>query len=306
MKAIYKLIEAMLVKMGFEGAAIQSVNLETGVIQSLVVKVDIPVRTLKPHLMRYLRDWEPLWGPDVDNHPVAQYCSGAVLLKAGPVTLETLQFEVSVSAAHLRLVDVEPDWLNEGVNREKLDYVYYRSSNADKDLILGMVENGHNFISHLHGQLRSRLSQVLPLIFAVTEKVAESSVPQVLTRFFSVDHQINTQIVVEPVPVSVADQIISANWDVSSISGADKFLNHVNRYLSGRVMKRRIYAVIESCNDGPLTLDANLGCFTSPLLVTEYKMVQSHSSSLYRKAINNSLKQINSYAPEHSDDLLYM
>ncbi|PXB34454.1 hypothetical protein DL189_23690 [Enterobacter hormaechei] len=49
-----------------------------------------------------------------------------------------------------------------------------------------------------------------------------------------------------------------------------------------------------------------LGCFTSPLLVTEYKMVQSHSSSLYRKAINNSLKQINSYAPEHSDDLLYM
>ncbi|ENU0861885.1 MULTISPECIES: hypothetical protein [Enterobacteriaceae] len=33
MKAIYKLIEAMLVKMGFEGAAIQSVNLETGVIQ---------------------------------------------------------------------------------------------------------------------------------------------------------------------------------------------------------------------------------------------------------------------------------
>ena len=56
MKAIYKLIEAMLVKMGFEGAAIQSVNLETGVIQSLVVKVDIPVRTLKPHLMRYLRD----------------------------------------------------------------------------------------------------------------------------------------------------------------------------------------------------------------------------------------------------------
>ena len=33
MKAIYKIIEAMLVKMGFEGAVIQSVNLETGVIQ---------------------------------------------------------------------------------------------------------------------------------------------------------------------------------------------------------------------------------------------------------------------------------
>ncbi len=38
MKAIYKIIEAMLVKMGFEGAVIQSVNLETGVIQSLVVR----------------------------------------------------------------------------------------------------------------------------------------------------------------------------------------------------------------------------------------------------------------------------
>ncbi|HCS6822578.1 TPA: hypothetical protein ORZ72_004082, partial [Escherichia coli] len=50
MKAIYKIIEAMLVKMGFEGAVIQSVNLETGVIQSLVVKADIPVRTLMPHL----------------------------------------------------------------------------------------------------------------------------------------------------------------------------------------------------------------------------------------------------------------
>ncbi|CHX98347.1 Uncharacterised protein [Salmonella enterica subsp. enterica serovar Typhi] len=62
MKAIYKIIEAMLVKMGFEGAVIQSVNLETGVIQSLVVKADIPVRTLMPHLRRYLRDCEPLWG----------------------------------------------------------------------------------------------------------------------------------------------------------------------------------------------------------------------------------------------------
>lgn len=58
MKAIYKIIEAMLVKMGFEGAVIQSVNLETGVIQSLVVKADIPVRTLMPHLRRYLRDCE--------------------------------------------------------------------------------------------------------------------------------------------------------------------------------------------------------------------------------------------------------
>ncbi|EDL1270646.1 hypothetical protein CPW34_26395, partial [Salmonella enterica subsp. enterica serovar Typhimurium] len=106
--------------------------------------------------------------------------------------------------------------------------------------------------------------------------------------------------------VSVADQIISADWNVCSVSGADKFLNHVNRYLSGRVMKRRIYAVIEACDGGSLSLNANLGCFTSPLLVTEYKMVQSHSSSLYRKAINNSLKQVNSYAPEHSDDLLSM
>ncbi|EFH7157023.1 hypothetical protein K5009_004546 [Escherichia coli] len=306
MKAIDKLIEAMLVKMGFEGAEIQSVNLETGVIQSLVVQADIPVRTLIPHLARYLRDWEPLWDHDVGNHPVAQYCSGATLLKAGPVTLETLRFEVSLSAAHLRLVDVDPDWLNEGVNREKLEYVYYRSSNSDKDLILGMVEHGHNFISHLHSLLRSRLSRALPLIFAVTDKVAKSSVSQVVTRFFSVDHQINAQIVVEPVPVSVADQIISADWDVSSVSGADKFLNHVNRYLLGRVMKRRIYAVIDSSDAGPLTLDANLGCFTSPLLVTEYKMVQSHSSALYRKAINNSLKQVNLYAQEHSDDLLYM
>nr|WP_233341594.1 hypothetical protein [Escherichia coli]UGK56213.1 hypothetical protein [Escherichia coli] len=119
MKAIYKIIEAMLVKMGFEGAVIQSVNLETGVIQSLVVKADIPVRTLMPHLRRYLRDCEPLWGHDVDYHPIAQYCSGAALLKAGPVTLETFRFEVSVSTAHLRLVDVEPDCLNEGVNREK-------------------------------------------------------------------------------------------------------------------------------------------------------------------------------------------
>ncbi|TRS18203.1 hypothetical protein DNP31_23890, partial [Salmonella enterica subsp. enterica serovar Panama] len=66
----------------------------------------------------------------------------------------------------------------------------------DKDLILGMVEKGHNFINHLHELLRSRLSTALPLIFAVTEKIAESSVPQVVTSFFSVDHQINAQIVV--------------------------------------------------------------------------------------------------------------
>ena len=62
MKAIYKIIEAMLVKMGFEGAVIQSVNLETGVIQSLVVKADIPVRTLMPHL-----DWPPE-SPDNQYH----------------------------------------------------------------------------------------------------------------------------------------------------------------------------------------------------------------------------------------------
>lgn len=306
MKAIYKLIEAMLVKMGFDGAVVQSVNLETRPIQNLVVKADIPVRTLIPYLARYLRDWELLSTHDVDAHPVARYCSGAALLKAGPVTLETLQFEVSVSASHLRLVAVEPHWLNEGVNRDKLEYVYYRSCNTGKDLILGLVEHGQNFISHLHDLLYTSLSTALPQICSVSEKVAESSVPKVVTTFFSVEHQINAQIVVEPIPVSVADQIITSDWNVSTVSGADKYLNHVNRYLSGRVMKRRIYAVLESSDAGPLTLDTNLGCFTSPLLVTEYKMVQSHSSSLYRKAINNSLKQVYSYVPEHPDELLYM
>lgn len=56
-------------------------------------------------------------------------------------------------------------------------------------------------------------------------------------------------------------------------------------------MKRRIYAELDVCEETSSISLVNLGCFTSPLLVTEYQMFKPHSSGLYRKAINNSLKQ---------------
>ncbi|EAM3103624.1 hypothetical protein C7X41_28275, partial [Salmonella enterica] len=88
-------------------------------------------------------------------------------------------------------------------------------------------------------------------------------------------------------------------------SDADKFINHVRRYLAGRVMKRRIYAELDVCEETSNISLVNLGCFTSPLLVTEYQMFKPHSSGLYRKAINNSLKQFKPEMHVPSEELFY-
>ncbi|EJT6451631.1 hypothetical protein N2U44_004954, partial [Salmonella enterica subsp. enterica serovar Kentucky] len=184
-------------------------------------------------------------------------------------------------------------------------YVYYRSDLASKDLILGLVEHGSPFIKHLHGLIQKRILNEFSLIFSVLEKILESAKPQILACFHSVDYEMNVKIIAEAIPETVSNQIVTSDYIVNSISDADKFINHVRRYLAGRVMKRRIYAELDVCEETSSISLVNLGCFTSPLLVTEYQMFKPHSSGLYRKAINNSLKQFKPEMHVPSEELFY-
>ena len=306
MKAIDKLVEASLVKLGFFGVEVLEIACGDKPQQQLVVDVDIPVRALMPFLTKFLRECEPKFTGRTEDHPIGKYCLGGAMLKAGPVNLGSFRFSVRVSASHLRLLTSPPEMLHEGFNREKLEYVYYRSGIIGKDLILGLVEQGGPFITYLHDLIQTGLMEKMPLINAVLEKVLESSCSQILKTFYSEQHQLDTQIVAEAVPVSVADTIIASDWLVNTVSGADKYFNHLQRYLSGRVMRRRIFAVLDCQGEQPFAAKANLGSFTSPLLVTEYLMTGHKSASLYRKAINNSLKQLPSCFIKHDSEALYM
>lgn len=125
------------------------------------------------------------------------------------------------------------------------------------------------------------------------------------------DYIPNSRILEQVVKLLVSNDIdLSVCLKGESGSGKTEMAMYISHMLNWPLTIKQINSNIRADElEGERSLingNANLGCFTSPLLVTEYKMVQSHSSSLYRKAINNSLKQVNSYAPEHSDDLLSM
>ncbi|ECO1401851.1 hypothetical protein AC866_21095 [Salmonella enterica subsp. enterica serovar Kentucky] len=305
MNAIQKLVESILVKMGFVGAVVENIYLDSKPFRHIRFVADIPVISFLPHLVKYLKGADHLYCGNDDLHPLFIYFSEAATLKAGPVNLANFRFEVSIASTHLRLVSEQPDLLIKGFNRDNLEYVYYRSDLAYKDLILGLVEHGSPFIKHLHGLIQKRILNEFSLIFFVLEKILESAKPQILACFHSVDYEMNVKIIAEAIPETVSNQIVTSDYIVNSISDADKFINHVRRYLAGRVMKRRIYAELDVCEETSNISLVNLGCFTSPLLVTEYQMFKPHSSGLYRKAINNSLKQFKPEMHVPSEELFY-
>lgn len=305
MNAIQKIVESILVKMGFYGAVVENLHMDLKPFRNIRFVVDIPVMSFLPFLVKYLKRNDHLYSGNENLHPLFKYFSEAATLKAGPVNLANFRFEVSITSAHLRLVSQQPDLLNKGFNRDNLEYVYYRSDLASKELILGLVEHGSPFIKHLHDLIQKRILKEFSLIYSVFEKFIESAKPQILACFYSVDHELNVKILAEAIPEPVSNQIVTSDYIINSLSSADKFINHVRRYLAGRVMKRRIYAELEFCEETSNISLVNLGSFTSPLLVTEYQMFKSHSSALYRKAINNSLKQFKPEVHLPSEELFY-
>ncbi|MDR9924220.1 hypothetical protein PSS62_19930 (plasmid) [Enterobacter hormaechei subsp. xiangfangensis] len=191
MNAIQKLVESILVKMGFVGAVVENIYLDSKPFRHIRFVADIPVISFLPHLVKYLKGADHLYCGNDDLHPLFIYFSEAATLKAGPVNLANFRFEVSIASTHLRLVSEKPDLLIKGFNRDNLEYVYYRSDLASKDLILGLVEHGSPFIKHLHGLIQKRILNEFSLIFSVLEKILESAKPQILACFHSVDYEMN-------------------------------------------------------------------------------------------------------------------
>lgn len=165
MNAIQKLVESILVKMGFVGAVVENIYLDSKPFRHIRFVADIPVISFLPHLVKYLKGADHLYCGNDDLHPLFIYFSEAATLKAGPVNLANFRFEVSIASTHLRLVSEQPDLLIKGFNRDNLEYVYYRSDLASKDLILGLVEHGSPFIKHLHGLIQKRILNEFSLIF---------------------------------------------------------------------------------------------------------------------------------------------
>ncbi|HBL8856846.1 TPA: hypothetical protein LTW36_004833, partial [Enterobacter hormaechei] len=222
MNAIQKLVESILVKMGFVGAVVENIYLDSKPFRHIRFVADIPVISFLPHLVKYLKGADHLYCGNDDLHPLFIYFSEAATLKAGPVNLANFRFEVSIASTHLRLVSEKPDLLIKGFNRDNLEYVYYRSDLASKDLILGLVEHGSPFIKHLHGLIQKRILNEFSLIFSVLEKILESAKPQILACFHSVDYEMNVKIIAEAIPETVSNQIVTSDYIVNSISDADK------------------------------------------------------------------------------------
>lgn len=303
MKAIVKFVEALLLKMGLANVQVDINNQDLASHNRFAIEMEIPVISLIPFFKRYMDETDPSFNEDVLNHPVGKYLLAANSLKAGPVSLSNFHFTVVVPASHVRLLMRQPELLHEGVNREKLEYVYYRSDLVRKDIVLGMVERGSPFIRYMHDLIQSKLLAQSATMNAVLDKVECNALPQLVTEFFSEEHQINTIIYSEAVPVTVADLIISADWKITSVSMADKYLNHVQRYLSGRVMKRRIYVTFDAQSFIMSDMNGKHELKMSPLLVTEYQLTGAKSAALYRKLVNKSLMQ---FLTEQVSELQYM
>ncbi len=140
MKAIDKLIEAMLVKM-----VLKVPRSKVSIWKREWFRACCSGWHTSPNFdtafSAISADWEPLWDHDVYNHPVAQYCSEIRCWRLGRSLLKPcgLRFLVSCSSSACRCWSRLAEW---GCNREKLEYVYYRSSNSDKDLILVWLNTG--------------------------------------------------------------------------------------------------------------------------------------------------------------------
>ncbi len=306
MKSINNLIAATLIKNGFEQYSSISISQDLLQAKQFIVDVDVPVSALRPFLGKYLTERCPDYSGNVDDHPLGIYCRNAHLLSAGPITLSSFRFTVPLSLSHLRLLGHQPDLLHAGPNRERLEYVYYRASNDGKDLILGLVENGSGFLSYIFDRLQTCLMAVMPLARSVLDKTMENSVTRELCEFFSERSAVTARIMVEKVAPELIDEILCNGWVVETTSDADKYIVHLNRYISGRVMKRHIYAELLQPENGVYIGSTLAGKYSSPVIVTEYRLTDIKCDSIYQKAINHSVKTLQNVRKSRVEDVLYM
>ncbi|MDU1983729.1 MAG: hypothetical protein E6733_01255 [Streptococcus parasanguinis] len=302
MNVITKIAEAALIKRGFSGV---SVNVKSDLCKHPLTQLDIdvviPTRCLLPAFERFLRT-HSCSSVTAAQHPVGKYLLAAKDIKAGPVNLGFLCFPIRIAAGNIRVVHPRPDVLHFGRNREKIEYVYYRSGNEVKDLILGMTEHGNSFIDELYEQLQKALACQLALINAVIDKMHRSSKPEKIYEFGCEGRMLDIHIMATEVSFSIADEILSSEWAIDSVSSADKYLNYLNRYLSGRILKRHIYAVCKSRVEAEQVPFAGLPRFTSTLVMTEYKMKDARAPGIYRKAVNHALNYLTSISHENVDE----
>ncbi|HHL0036257.1 TPA: hypothetical protein ACQZK0_004520 [Enterobacter mori] len=306
MNVITKIAEAALIKRGFSGV---SVNVKSDLckypLTQLEIDVVIPTRCLLPAFERFLRT-HSCSSIIAAQHPVGKYLLAAKDIKAGPVNLGSLSFPIRIAAGNIRVVHPRPDVLHSAPNREKIEYVFYRSGNEVKDLILGMTEHGISFIDELYEQLQKALACQLELINAVIDKMHRSSQPEKIFEFGYEGRMLEIHIMATEVSLTIADEILSSEWSLESVSSADKYLNYLNRYLSGRIMKRHIYALCKSRVEAEQVSFADLPRFTSTLVMTEYKMKDARAPGIYRKAVNHALNYLTSISHENVEELQVM
>ncbi|MDS0552249.1 hypothetical protein [Escherichia coli] len=66
MNAIQKLVESILVKMGFVGAVVENIYLDSKPFRHIRFVADIPVISFLPHLVKYLKGADHLYSGNVD------------------------------------------------------------------------------------------------------------------------------------------------------------------------------------------------------------------------------------------------
>jgi len=306
MKCIQNLIAATLIKNGFAQCSGIRITQELLQAKQFVVDVDIPVSSLLPFLGKYLASHCQEYSGSADDHPLGMYCRNAHLLSAGPVNLSSLRFSVPLTLTHLRLLSGQPELLHSGSNRDRLEYVFYRTSTYGKDLILGLVEKGSDFISFIFDRLQTCLMAVMPLARTLRDKVLENSVTRPLCEFISERSGLTARIVVEKVGPGMIDEILCTGWTVETLSEADKYLVHLQRYLSGRVMKRHIYAEILQPESEVLTVSTLAGKHSAPVIVTEYRLTGIKCDAIFQKAINHAVKTLQDVKCSRDHDALYM
>ncbi|MBL5885694.1 hypothetical protein I7V28_19525 [Lelliottia amnigena] len=306
MKCIQNLIAATLIKNGF--AQCSGIHISQDILQAkqFVVDVDIPVSSLLPFLGKYLASHCHEYSGSADDHPLAMFCRNAHLLSAGPVNLSSLRFSVPLTLTHLRLLIGNPELLHSGPNRDRLEYVFYRTSTTGKDLILALVEKGSDFINFILDRLQTCLMAVMPLARSLLDKVLENSVTRPLCEFMSERSGVTAKIVVEKVVPGIVDEILCTGWTVETLSQADKYLIHLKRYLSGRVMKRHIYAEIFQPECEVSTESTLVGKYSAPVIVTEYRLTSIKCDAIFQKAINHAVKTLQDVKCSRDLDALYM
>ncbi|MGE4843497.1 hypothetical protein [Yersinia enterocolitica] len=293
MQHLNNLVKAVLYKMGLSDIKVLEASISTQTLNRFHIIIDVPVSQLIPFYKRYIERHSISDHAGMEKSPLGRYLLNADSLHAGPVSLRSFRFAVSVNPGNVRIVHPRPELLHAGYNREILEYVFYRSSNVHQDIILGLVEHGSEFISFIHDQIQSKLASYYPLVVSLVNKSEASSKPEMIHSIRDENYGFDVSIMADAIPLAVAEKLLCDEWCIESVSCADQYLNYLHRYLSGRVMKRCLYAVYKSNSGGSTSFRSMLGRLsTSPLVMTEYKINHEKSIARYEKTVLSQLEKM--------------